>query len=920
MAERRARLAAFLALVALAWLALLTSPRDARQDGPPPGVEVLDLRLKPKSVVRLRAALRHAREVGYRDAEVSAWVPGRLVADGEVLRCRLRLRGDASNHWQEEKFSLRVKLASDTAYRGAREFNLVIPWDQALFNDLVSEWWCRAMDLLPTPSRLVWVRLNGEDLGIYSCMEELGPELLERQGYPTAPLYKAQQAPHFEPPPRYVATPRVVYSRPFFRHKLPRAPNIDGVDALLAATLDTFRRDAPLDRHEVWRLSHLLDLERWASQSALCRLLGSHPETAHNVVIYFDSATGLFEPVFQDPEILDERPLDDFERSWQEGKSHNVFTRELLAVPEFLALRDRRLARVAGLEAPFLRWYGQLGRWSPILASDPLMRITTSGLVDPGAADAPLIHPTAAHIDAFGAAYLHSYRTSFGALRRYLEEGHPCPPPPIWRQPDAPPIGHATWSWVGEPAGPVLLTLRHDQDEPLRLTALEVEGPGADRVAVRSPPGAEVTRRSGRARLAWPAALPLPPRRDTTVTVEGFDPALQRLHLEAGDAEWAVAGAAATAHLRLEFLDRPVAESIAAASNLRCEVTPDAIVVPPGDYVVRAPLLLPRGRRLVLQAGVTLRFAPDASLVSYAPITIDGTLERPVVCRPLDPARGWGVLAVVSANAWSPADEDGPRDRTSHVRGLALTGARGTTLNGITYTGGLAFLGSDVELDRSLLTNVGGDDALNVKAAHVVVRACAFLDSPSDAVDLDSCAGAVERSLLAGMGGDGVDLSAARDLVVRGNVIVDAADKAVSVGEASRTTLAGNVLARAAIGIASKDTSETRSEGNTLAALGVALAAYRKKAFFGGALLRSSGDRILLADRRDRADARSRIEVDAAAQDGPPALRAWRDGAEAPNTPAARLAAARELLAAIGAEAQASEALAVAKALTEVQR
>ncbi len=835
-------------LLALGWLALLvfaTSPRE----GPPvpPGAAVLDLRLSAKGYVQLQALLQQARTTRRRPDD---WVAGTLHTEEGAARCRVRLRGDQEAHWKKRKFSLRVKLRGASTFRGCDEFNLIVPWDRNYFSEMYAEWWNRRFGLVPCASDLVWLRINGRALGYYAFVEELGEAQLERNGLPFAPVFKGSRRGHLQDE-RVPWHESVVYSLPFFHAKASDAPLHDEVAHLLTTVFRELRQvDATMTAASYRRLAHLLDLERWAAYAAVSRVLGPHAESPHNVTVYFNSATGLFEPVLLDPFAVEELEVEDIDRGF--AASFNVFNRELLSTPSFFALRKEALREVVAAKDEALARYQQFAPWIRYLAEDPLL-----DLDDPEWPSEP--RRRWAPLEGLRSTSQGKYAARLRVLEDYLTRD--VRPRPIERHHGrTQPIAHLEVTVL--PAGRTTLALRGDPgvEGSIQLTELTVTGPGAS--SVRAAPAPD--RQEGRDRrwtLQWNAGPAVEAGAERTIDLTGFDPDRHQLvpRVRAGAREPPVFLARSDARrMALDFLDRPVEELIRAASDLSFRLEPDRIVVPPGEYVVRAPLVLPRERRLVLEAGVRIRFAPEASLISYGPLTVAGTAEAPVVLDALDPGRGWGVVAVLATNARA-APEEAPR--RSEVRHLIYARSRGATLNGIHYTGGLSFFYSDVSIERSLFLDAGEDDALNVKRASVSIRDCLFYGSPSDAMDLDWCGGEVRGCLIVGSGGDGIDLSGAEDLTLAGNAVLGAADKGVSVGEASRPVVEDNLLVACLTGIASKDRSLTASRRNALIACGHAFRAYQKKSIFGPARLESHGDLVADCGARDAAQDRSQVEV-----------------------------------------------------------
>jgi hypothetical protein len=285
------------------------------------------------------------------------------------------------------------------------------------------------------------------------------------------------------------------------------------------------------------------------------------------------------------------------------------------------------------------------------------------------------------------------------------------------------------------------------------------------------------------------------------------------------------------------------------------------LVLGAGAYDVVQDLIPPPGVGLRLEAGVELRLHPGRSILLRGPLQVAGSAARPVRIHAALPGRPWGVLALQGADVRGVGAEP-PHSRIRH---LLLEGGSQDELRGASYLGQLSVHHQRLLLEHSTLRDSHADDSLNARYASVTIRDCVFLDSAADAVDLDWVDGAIERSLFSGSGpeGDGLDLSGSR-VEVTDSVFADARDKCLSVGERSRLTLRGALLRGCALGVASKDLSEAHIERSVFLGNDRDLAAYRKKAVFGGGRIRASD--VVLAGSRlgSQRDAESEIAVDAA--------------------------------------------------------
>ncbi len=129
------------------------------------------------------------------------------------------------------------------------------------------------------------------------------------------------------------------------------------------------------------------------------------------------------------------------------------------------------------------------------------------------------------------------------------------------------------------------------------------------------------------------------------------------------------------------------------------------------------------------------------------------------------------------------------------------------------------------------------EDALNCIRSQVELNNISFLDSKSDAVDLDFCFGEIIDLKVKHAGNDGLDFSGS-NLSIKSIYITDAGDKGISIGERSIVNGSEIQVSKSKIGIVSKDKSLATFNNVTLKNMETGFAVYQKKQEFGNANLR----------------------------------------------------------------------------------
>lgn len=278
--------------------------------------------------------------------------------------------------------------------------------------------------------------------------------------------------------------------------------------------------------------------------------------------------------------------------------------------------------------------------------------------------------------------------------------------------------------------------------------------------------------------------------------------------------------------------------------------TEGRIVVHRGDYALKRDILLPKGLKLVIEAGTKLRLGSNRALVSFDGIDILGTESDPVTITSIKPNEPFGSVGVL-----------GDRTATSTIRHLRLSNGNERWVNGVYFSGALSLhYNGQVEVVDSVIERNHADDGLNVKYGEINIQRCLFRDNAADQVDLDLCDGTVADSRflieqLRDANGDGLDVSGST-IVVQGCRFEGFADKGMSVGEASNMVCRDNRYLANTVGIAVKDSSNVCLTENLFSANTVDVDVFQKKTIFAGGSVffdRLPGDLKLFLDVKSTA-------------------------------------------------------------------
>ena len=246
-----------------------------------------------------------------------------------------------------------------------------------------------------------------------------------------------------------------------------------------------------------------------------------------------------------------------------------------------------------------------------------------------------------------------------------------------------------------------------------------------------------------------------------------------------------------------------------------------------GDYVLNRDLIIPRTNGLNIVAGVKISIAENKSVLSYSPVKILGTKEKPVIVKALDKNKPFGTFAILG-------DNNQPK---CVINWLDLSGGSEKWINGVYFSGQLSVYHMDIDMENTLIHGSHSDDGMNIKYSNVMIDNSKFYGNDVDQVDLDFVIGIVKNSEFKGtkegVGGDNLDLSGST-ILVKNNKFSDSIDKGVSIGEETKALLYKNIISNNNISVAVKDLSQAYFIQNTFRDNKIALNNFQKKQVFGG--------------------------------------------------------------------------------------
>jgi hypothetical protein len=305
-------------------------------------------------------------------------------------------------------------------------------------------------------------------------------------------------------------------------------------------------------------------------------------------------------------------------------------------------------------------------------------------------------------------------------------------------------------------------------------------------------------------------------------------------------------------------------------SGLPLVVEGDTLVLPAGSYSLARTLVVPVDFRLKLDPGVTLRLAPDVSIVTFRGLSARGSRFEPIEIRAADPKRAWGVIGVARA-----------RERSA-LEFVAVSGGSKLRFAGIEFGGQLSFNDADFSIQDSEITGSRAGDGLSAKRSSFAIRRTRIANNANDGVESEWSKGTIVGSLFLDNGDDGLDVADSQ-LSVSNSDFAGMGDKAISADERSVVTVNETRFENSPIAIASKNGSRVDARRTVFRNNRLGFAVYRDKPQFGGGRGTVNGGLFENNDRDFSAEPGSKLEIIDVSRSPEPSYRsAWESFVRSP--------------------------------------
>lgn len=799
---------------------ILETAADILKEGPselakghfPPNLPHLKIHIKQRhlDVLKQDRALARHRRILCNPHEV----PALIEMGNDFIKCKLRLKGDRSQHWDlGYRWSLRVTLEKGQFISNVSEFSLQRPVCRQFPADYYFQNLVRDMGNLSPESTFARVSVNGDDWGVQLIEEHVGRHLLEKQNRSEGVLFRinSQRGTAY----RIINTAHGVPINRSLSENYD-APVVDFIGEKKVAESAHLLKQASylvanFERYKTGEVSvwDLFDADSFSKAFLAAAMWNnSHTLSPRNARLYLNPYTLRVEIITTDQGTAQAYDPRSGGSTFYEGimkKNYPIFS---------AFLRDQRFNRVLADNMGMLRaslnnhpeWKSRLEATFPL--EDSNCKLDLALLQDNLKQMETEMPRLIGKIQEAGAG-------ARGVNRQDIDKSK------IPHQSYLPDLFHAVAYRQGK--------IRVSNFMPFELLVKQVvvtDARGIERQALDEPvivpPGREDMALSSK---IIPLRLPEAGGLDGhSIRIEGVS------HSFSQQFKTSLILDSESTCLENWFAEE-VAKSLDRSARF-ASVTESEISIREGVWKVDAPILVPENMTLKIPANVELRFSDDAYIFNRGTLQIVGSTQSPVVLGPAESS--WkGIYSL-----------EGKKSSLSHVR---VSGINSFSTPHFDLSGGVTFYRTPVTIEHSTFSHLPARVALNFVDSRFSLNDCEFSGTASDAIDVDSSSGRVIGCSFDAIGGDCVDISRS-SVVIEGLKASRVADSVVVAGEDSSVRILDLESEQVSVVAEVRDGSVTDLIDPVFSEVALApFVAYSKKTFYGKPRLNVMGEGALVS-------------------------------------------------------------------------
>ncbi|NOY49390.1 MAG: hypothetical protein GXO88_02305 [Chlorobi bacterium] len=763
----------------------------------------LIITLDTNEYLKLYEKRKRALSNGILQTADNDWVKGIVFGGDKMMKAKLRLKGDWLDHLKGDKWSFRIKMKKNNAWKRMRTFSIQTPFARNFLMEWTSHKLYDNCGVLTTRYGFVPVYINNQNKGLYAYEEHFVKQLLESRKRQEGPIVKFNEDAFWQVQKVGIKTsgwPSFPYYqtaviRPFSTSKVIETPTLYKQFLNSQILMNQYKKGLK-DADQIF------DIDRLAAYYAVLDLTHArHGMAWHNQRFYYNPIIEKLEPIAYDGYTDHSKP----DLSINDNFAHVVINQELVEPEQFMYYRFFKQTKFVNKYLYFLK------------------KFSDEGFVDQFAKN---INGEAVLYDSLLRKEFNNYDFNFNfynesakEIRNYL--------PSLKKEIEVFLAGNAELNVES----PVYSDTTVFEDTPEFFVNAYLESVDDDSVVVKVFNycsrkiiilGTSVKKKYVSS-FQQPAISMGAYNGDTVQVVDvETDTGCNYLFFmldgrfetyKVGINKWP-SPQGLTAQQQL--LEAAELESYKIIESIKG----NEVAFRNGEHIVNYNIIIPPSYKLVIPAGTEINLVDSAMIISYSPVFIYGTKEKPVIIKSAD----------FSANGFTVLQAEG----RSQLKNVRFENLNTLDYKGWTLSGAVTFYESDVDLDNVSFYRNQCEDALNIKRSDFTVKNSSFDYIFSDAFDSDFCTGIVDNLDFTNIGNDAIDFSGS-EITILNTHVAGAQDKGISGGEESHLIVKNCFIENANIGIASKDLSVVDISDTKIVDCNYGLVLLQKKPEYGPA-------------------------------------------------------------------------------------
>ena len=738
------------------------------------------LEISKESLHKIEKIRAEAFEKGFLTTDDDSWVKAKIIDGDSILKVKIRLKGDLLDHFKENKYSYRVKVRKGKTWNRLRTFSLHSPE----IREFLKEWFYHLVlqkeGVLTPRTDFIKLYINNDYKGVYSYEEHFEKQLLESQNRREGPIVKFSEDGVWQKKLRNIQNKTNISTSEMLTD-LYESSKI-GVfkesrtlaDSNLSKQFFEAKKLMNQYKFDTKQPADIFDVEKLASLYAMADVFGAfHGLFWNNQRFYYNPVIQKLEPIaydgFSHAENWNKRPFYGY-GLYNPRNKHldglHVFYNQLFLDSTFMAAYVQKLVQFSDtnyVKSLYKEFGGEISDREFLISTEfENYRFDKSLILNKSREITTKIYP-------FNNVSLKAYKDDKNLK---VFNHHKLP---LILVGEGQSIDDFTTYDVSK-----LLPVQINWTEPYEFQKISLKD-NSSRVLIFKMIGDD--------KLYFSEIEPY--------KFDEEDLSNQKISTD------------------FNILKNPI-EGFEIVNNK---------VIVSGEVLLKEFVVIPKNYELIIKQGAKLDFINGSGLVSYSPIVVDGTEEKPVKITSSDGSASGFTILQANGNCT--------------LNNVVFDNFNTLNKDNWSLTGAVTFYESDVIMNNVNVKNAQCEDALNIIRSDFEIEQLTIDKCFSDGFDADFCTGKITNSVFLNTGNDGMDFSGSF-IEVSKCLVNHAGDKGLSSGEQATITAKNLKVMNANIGVASKDLSKVTLENIILENCKVGLTAYQKKPEYGSAKILTS--------------------------------------------------------------------------------